>query len=299
MNNLRAIDLNLLVILDVLLIERHVSRAATRLHMSQPAVSHALNRLRYLLDDPLLVRAPGGFQLTRRSLELVEPLQQVLEQVRQLVGSAQFVPAQASQSFRMALSDYGAAIVLPGLLQRLRQQAPGIDLVVVQLSREQMVEQVLAGQLDLALGVFPHLPAGLSSCRLFEEHFVCVADANHPLGNEKRLTLDDYLAQPHLLVSMRGESAGEVEAALTELGLRRRIAAIMPHFLVAPQAVVGTDLLLTIASRVVATQPESMRLQRLELPFVVPSFDFVQIWHPRNSHKEDQRWLRQQVVESL
>ncbi|WP_145522299.1 LysR family transcriptional regulator [Yersinia ruckeri] len=298
MNSLRAIDLNLLVILDVLLSERHVSRAAKRLYMSQPAVSHALNRLRYLLDDELLVRVAGGFQLTRRAAALIEPLKEVLEKVRYIIGTGNFEPALATQRFRIALSDYGAAMVLPGLLQRLRQQAPGIDLVVEQASREQMIGQVMAGQLDLALGVFPDLPADMTASRLFEEHFVCVIDQANPLARKKYFTLDDYLVQPHLLVSMRGESVGEVETALAELGVRRRVAAIMPHFLLAPQALAGTDLLLTVASRVVTIQQESMNLQRLTLPFTVPNFDFVQIWHNRNQGKEDHRWLRQQVAES-
>lgn len=298
MNNLRAIDLNLLVVLEVLLTERHVSRAAQQLHMSQPAVSHALNRLRYLLDDELLVRGDGGFQLTSRALALIEPVQEVLSRVRGIVGPAHFDPAQACQRFRIAMSDYGAAILLPGLLARLRQSAPGIDIVLVQASREQMLAQVMAGELDLALGVFPTLPQPLRSSLLFEEHFVCVADKTHPLVRKKNITLDDYLAQPHLLVSVQGESSGEVETVLAERGLQRRIAAIMPHFLLAPQAVVGTDLLLTIASRVVARQCDTHALQQLILPFTVPSFSFVQVWHGRNEDKSGHSWLRGQINDS-
>ena len=122
-NSLRAIDLNLLVILEALLSERHLSRAALRLHMSQPAVSHALARLRHLLGDPLLLRGKGGFQPTARALALARPLAEALQNVRSVLGGAVFDAASTQRVFRLAMSDYGAAQVLPALLRRLRMDA--------------------------------------------------------------------------------------------------------------------------------------------------------------------------------
>jgi DNA-binding transcriptional LysR family regulator len=130
MNDLRRIDLNLLVILDALLSEQHVTRAAERLHLSQPAVSHALARLRDLLGDPLLVRAGASLVPTSRALELMAPLAEALAQVQSLLAPNAFDPATAKRTFRLAMSDYGAAIVLPGLIRTLRHEAPGIDLQI-------------------------------------------------------------------------------------------------------------------------------------------------------------------------
>ena len=163
MNSLRAVDLNLLVILEALLSERHLSRAAERLHMSQPAVSHALARLRHLLGDPLLLRGKGGFQPTARALELARPLAEALQSVRSVLGGAVFEAATAQRVFRLAMSDYGAALILPALLRRLRVEAPGIDLAVSYASRPAVIAGVQDGEIDLALGVFPQLPEHVTS----------------------------------------------------------------------------------------------------------------------------------------
>ncbi|MDN0085072.1 LysR family transcriptional regulator [Crenobacter sp. SG2305] len=161
MNNLRRIDLNLLVILETLLAERHISRAAERLHMSQPAVSHALGRRRQLFDDPLLLRGAQGMVPTLRALELSRPLAEALRQVHVVLGPAAFDPATAERTFRLGMSDYGAAAVLPRLIQVMRLEAPSIELHVSQHSREAMAAKVADSELDLALGVFPQLPDGV------------------------------------------------------------------------------------------------------------------------------------------
>lgn len=155
MNDLRRIDLNLLVILDALLSEQHVTRAAERLHLSQPAVSHALARLRDLLGDALLVRQGSSLVPTARALELAMPLAEALAQVQALLEPNRFDPASAKRTFRVAMSDYSAAIFLPGLVRTLRREAPGIDLQIIQASREGMLDGVLNGDIDLAAGVFP------------------------------------------------------------------------------------------------------------------------------------------------
>lgn len=209
MNDLRRIDLNLLVILDALLSEQHVTRAAERLHLSQPAVSHALARLRDLLGDPLLVRQGGGLVATARALELAAPLADALAQVQSLLAPNRFDPASARRTFRLAMSDYGAALLLPGLARALREQAPGIDLVISHASREGMQEGVLSGEIDLAAGVFPDLPAELRSTPLFEEHYACLVDRDSlPPGGV--LDLPTYLARPHVLLEMRGSGTPEI-----------------------------------------------------------------------------------------
>lgn len=294
MNTLRRIDLNLLVILDALLAERHVTRAAERLHLSQPAVSHALARLRELLNDPLLERVGSTLVPTARAQELAQPLAEVLTQVQALLAPETFDAATASRSFRLAMSDYGAALLLPGLVHDLRSTAPGIDLVVTQASRETMLEQLLAGDIDLALGVFPVVPSGLRSVTLFEEHFSCLLDrAALPAG--AALTLPAYLARPHVVVEMRGGGAAEIGQALTAMHAHRRVAVSLPHWNVAPQLIAGTDLILTVAARGLR-QIAHPQLAVLPVPFALPAFSFVMVWHQRRDEEQGLQWLRERIV---
>ncbi|WPN45975.1 MULTISPECIES: LysR family transcriptional regulator [unclassified Pseudomonas] len=297
MNDLRCIDLNLLVILDALLSEQHVTRAAERLHLSQPAVSHALARLRDLLGDPLLVRAGATLVPTARALELVAPLSQALAQVQSLLAPNAFDPATAKRTFRLAMSDYGAAIVLPGLIRTLRREAPGIDLQISHASREGMLEGVVNGEIDIAAAVFPELPNELRSTPLFEEHYACLVDHNS-LSDSGILDLPTYLRRPHVLLEMRGSGTPEIERALTSLRERRRVAVSLPHWRVAPELISGTDLILTVASRALRDIDEST-LVVVPPPFQIPSFTFVLVWHTRRGGDQALNWLKQQIVQGI
>lgn len=297
MNDLRRIDLNLLVILDALLSEQHVTRAAERLHLSQPAVSHALARLRDLLGDPLLVRQGGGLVATARGLELAAPLADALAQVQSLLAPNRFDPASARRTFRLAMSDYGAALLLPGLVRALREQAPGIDLAITHASREGMQEGVLSGEIDLAAGVFPDLPGELRSTPLFEEHYACLVDRDSlPAGGV--LDLPSYLARPHVLLEMRGSGTPEIERALTAIRERRHVAISLPHWGIAPQLIQGTDLILTVSSQGLLNI-DHRHLLVVPPPFHIPSFGFVLAWHKRRGGDGALQWLIAQVQDVL
>ena len=294
MNDLRRIDLNLLVILDALLSEQHVTRAAERLHLSQPAVSHALARLRDLLGDPLLVRQGGALVATARALELTTPLAEALAQVQALLAPNRFDPATAKRRFRVAMSDYGAAIFLPQLVRALRREAPGIDLQIVQTSREGMIDGVLNGDLDLAAGVFPDTPAELRTTPLFEEHYTCLVDRNS-LPDSGVLDLPTYLSRPHVLLEMRGSGTPEIERALTAIRERRHVAISLPHWGVAPQLVQGTDLILTVSSRGLLNI-DARQLLAVPPPFHIPSFAFELAWHTRRGGDAGLQWLIARLV---
>ncbi|WP_065897744.1 LysR family transcriptional regulator [Pseudomonas sp. 24 E 13] len=293
MNDLRRVDLNLLVILDALLSEQHVTRAAERLHLSQPAVSHALARLRDLLGDPLLVRQGGALIATARALELATPLAEALAQVQALLAPNRFDPASAKRRFRVAMSDYSAAIFLPGLVRLLRHEAPGIDLQIIQTSREGMVDGVLNGDLDLAAGVFPDVPAELRTTPLFEEHYTCLIDRDSlPQGGV--LDLPAYLSRPHVLLEMRGSGTPEIERALSAIRERRHVAISLPHWGVAPQLIQGTDLILTVSSRGLLNIDHT-HLISVPPPFHIPSFAFELAWHARRGGDAGLQWLRGRV----
>lgn len=291
-HNLRAVDLNLLVVLDALLHERHLTRAAARLPMSQPAVSHALARLRTLLGDPLFHRTRGGLRPTPHALALEAPLRDVLAQVRRLLAGAVFDPAASRRTFRLAMSDYGASVVLPPLVRRLRAEAPGIDLEISYTSRGGMIAGVADGQLDLALAVFGETPADIRRAVLFQEPFVCVMDA---AGTAGPLTLDAYLARPHVLVAAsQDQRSGEVDAALARLGRARRVALRLPHWTAAPAVVAGTDLVLTVAQRTVMPTPPGLAVQ--PVPFPIAPLGFEMIWHERTDGDAGLRWLRESLA---
>lgn len=297
MNDLRRIDLNLLVILDALLGEQHVTRAAERLHLSQPAVSHALARLRDLLGDPLLVRAGSGLVPTARALELAAPLAETLAQVQSLLAPNTFDPASARRTFRLAMSDYGAAIILPGLIRTLRTEAPGIDLQISHASREGMVEGLLNGDIDLAAGVLPELPGELRSTPLFEERYVCLLDRQSlPAGGV--LDLPTYLSRPHVLLEMRGSGTPEIERTLTALRERRRVAISLPHWSVAPQFISGTDLILTVASRAL-NEVADESLIVVPPPFEIAPFTFVSAWHKRRGGDQALNWLNRRIEQGI
>ncbi|HEV7317835.1 MAG TPA: LysR family transcriptional regulator [Ensifer sp.] len=286
------------MVLDALLAERHVSRAAIRLNKSQPAVSHALARLRALFDDPLLVRHGGQLQPTVRALEIAPRLTEALAHMRQLMGSHAFDPSQERHVFRLAMSDYAALVLLPQLMAVLRRQAPNVDLLVGQASREVMMAQAVDGEIDLALGVFPTLTEDLRTSLLFEEDFACLADAAS-LDGEKTMDLPAYLKRPHILVSLRGDTGNEIDLALAAGGHKRRIALALPHWSVAPGLVLGTDLVLTVARRILPRDAEAGPLTVFDPPFAIPPFAFRQIWHRRRDADPAHRWLRDLIAQAL
>jgi DNA-binding transcriptional LysR family regulator len=298
MNDLHGIDLNLLVVLDALLAERHVTRAAARVGLTQSAASHALGRLRDLLDDPLLVRGPrGALVRTPRAEALAPALARALDQVREaLRGEPGFDPTTARRTVRIAASDYAELLLLPALLDRVARLAPGVDLWAVPL-RDDPVPDLAAGDVDVSIGVWRSraFPSGFYERRLFDDRFRVVVRGAHPAA-QQRLTLARYLALPHLLIAPRGTAGSYVDDALAALGHTRRVAAAVPHFLVAPHVVAATDLVVTLASRIAAVLAEPFGLLSLPPPLELPTFTTSLLWHERAHHDAGQRWLRDQLL---
>ncbi|WP_369310766.1 LysR family transcriptional regulator [Providencia rettgeri] len=296
MNNLRRLDLNQLVTLLVLLQERHVSRAADALHKSQPAVSHTLNQLRELFQDPLLVRQQGQYQLTSKAESLYVPLLKAMEQLDYLIAQQNFQPALCHQRFNIALSDYGAAIIAEPLTHYVRQHAPDVDLKIWHCSREEMQNKLLEGSLDLAFGVFNALDSTLCAQAIFQDKMVSVADKSIcPTG---KMTLDEWLSYPHVAVSMKPFDMNEVDTQLKRLNQKRRVAVTIPYWQVAPRLVEGTDLILTAAQRSFS-QGINKRCVMFEPPVEIPPLDFQMIWHERSHTDNALNWLRETIVNLL
>lgn len=294
MDDLRRIDLNLLLTLHALLAEKHVTRAALRLHRSQPAVSHSLTQLRRIFNDPLLIRHPGGMVLSPRAQDLLQPLESALLQLNSLLHQGCFDPRLAKRRLRVAMSDYAAHLMLPSLMRHLRLEAPGIDIAVLQASREAMLAQLADGEIDLAVGVFPQAGSEIVIQTLFDEHFVCVADIDS-LPDHGRLSVEQWLCRPHVLVAARPDSPSEIDAALAQAGLQRRIALVLPYWQVSGEMVRGTDLILTVASRTLKQPSADDGLRHFRPPVVLPGFALQQAWHRRRDADLAHHWFRRLV----
>jgi DNA-binding transcriptional LysR family regulator len=289
--NLRELDLNLLRTLDVLIEERQVSRTALRLHVSQPAISHALGRLRRHFGDPLLVRQGQEMVLTPRAEELAGPLRQVLAEIRQLTGPAHFDPAHAEGRLRIACTDYALAIVMPHVLAGLARDAPGLSIAYSHISGE-MFEQLESGFLDLCL-------SGQASYRelqlevLFQERFVLAVRGDHPLVGEP-LTVERFIAWPHVLVDVVHSRLHVIDERLAAMSLQRHIALRMPSFLAAAFFARDADLIVPIPERIASVHAKSMGLAILQPPpeLELGPFDYVQAWHPRRNEDPLHQWLR-------
>jgi DNA-binding transcriptional LysR family regulator len=295
--NLQDLDLNLLRTLDVLIEERQVSRTALRLGVTQPAVSHALGRLRRHFGDPLLVRRGQEMVLTPRAEELAGPLRQVLAAVRQLTGPAHFDPARAEGRLRIACTDYALAIVMPHVLAGLARQAPGLSIAYSHISSE-MFEQLESGFLDLCL-------TGQASCRelqvevLFQERFVLATRADHPLVGAP-VTVEGFVAWPHVIVDVVHSRLHAIDERLAAMSLQRHIALRMPSFLAAAFFARDSDMVVPIPERIAALHAKSMGLAILQPPpeLDLGPFDYVQAWHARRNDDPLHRWLRGLVREA-
>ncbi|HET8731396.1 MAG TPA: LysR family transcriptional regulator [Moraxellaceae bacterium] len=297
--NPRTLDLNLLRVLDALVRERHVTRAAEQLHLSQPAMSNALNRLRTAIDDPVLVRGKGGMVPTPRALSLAEPVRAALASLEQaLLAGQEVVPAELEQTLTVAMADYYGLILLPPLLNRLRIEAPGVKLSVLPLSPATVSRDLGEGRIDLALGILRHLvPDDLHSGFVFADDFVCIARQGHP-AIRGRLTLKQFLAQPHALISPRGGSFfGVVDEELARQGLKRDVVLSVPQFMLLPPVIRSTDLIATMPRRLARHASLSGDLQLLKPPVALSGYQVHQVWHPRTEADPVQKWLRGLVSE--
>jgi DNA-binding transcriptional LysR family regulator len=291
------IDLNLLVSLDVLLAERHVTRAAQRLALSQPALSAQLARLREVFGDPLLVPSARGMLPTARARALATPLRSALGGLKNAVlAHAAFTPAAAEHTLRVAAPDYAQVTLLAPLRERLQRQAPGVRMAWVALDVDSLERRLEEGLVDLALTVPAWTPASAKSRPLLEDRFVCAMRAGHPLSRG-RLTLERYCAAEHVLVSPQREGfAGTVDTVLARAKRARRVALSVPHFLVVPTVLAQSDLLATLPERFARQYKGPLVLR--ELPFTLAPLALQAAWHTQSHHDPAHQWFREQLVEA-
>lgn len=291
---LSGVDLNLLVVLRALLRERHVTRAAARVGLSQSATSHALSRLRELYGDPLLVRSGRTLSLTPRAARLLPTLERGLGELQSVLSAEpEFDPATARRTFTLGTSDYLQALIIAPLLRELTARAPAVDLVVVVFPN--LSELLESGSIDLALTVPIHETQAFRQERLFGDEFVCMVRQGHPRVRGA-LSLKKYLAERHVVVAPSGTPGSLVDTTLAQHGLERRIALRVTNFLIAPVVVSETDFVNTMPVRLARQLAKTYPLRLVRPPLRLPEFEFGMFWHPRFDRDPAHQWFRSFVA---
>lgn len=278
-------DLELLRCFASLHQERHLTRAATRVGLSQPAMSRALVRMRDAFSDPLFVRGPRGMLPTPRADSLAPQITGVLEAAAALVRTN---PMSLARAFTLGTTDFFDADLLPKLIAQLAKLAPNASIVTRPIGSD-LDDALASGRLDLALGVRMNVPPGAMTQKLFSDHFSCAVRKDHPV---KRLTLARFVELSHLFIAPGGTPGGPVDTALAELGLSRRIAARTFSFLSAPAILARTDLILTAPTRILEQAVAPYQLRMLPCPLELPEMSLHMMWHPRMHADPAHAWFR-------
>lgn len=304
--NLERIDLNLLVYLDVLLREKNVTRAAEQLGITQPAMSNGLKRLRYLLNDPLLIRSSAGMTPTERALEIQPKLREILASLNQMLEPKQeFKPLSSNRAFRIMASDYAEATLMPALIKAMRSEAPNVllDFLTPSDVSYQDMEQ---GKVDLAINRFNEIPQSFHQVTLWTDTFSCLLNRNNAIAN--RFTLKNYLDAQHIWVSKTGMGVGFgvnpeksgglgwIDQALERIGQKRKMSIFTRHYQIPALIIARTDLIATLPSRIARLQAENSQLMIKEPPFYIPEMELKMAWSPLLHHNPAHRWLRQLIV---
>jgi DNA-binding transcriptional LysR family regulator len=292
-----GLDLNLLRVFDAIYQTRSVTIAASNLHLTQPAVSKHLNRLREVLEDPLFVRTSDGMAPTPRAEAIAGPLRQALSDVRKTIEShLEFDAAKSDRTFRIFMSDLGQMVLLPKLVELISREAPSVNVHTVQVPAARMRAVALeSGDVDLAVGYFEEFEGSIRCQVLFEEHYVGMVRANHPTIHGP-ISFEQFLITPQLVYQPSGGGHGSqenmVDKAFWAAGVERRVAVRLAHTMGISSMVSSTDLLVVVPHRLARACDSLINVTIFELPIDIPRFHIAQYWHDRFHADPANKWLR-------
>lgn len=296
MADLSTLDLNLLRVFDAVARERHVTRAAQRLNLSQPAVSNALNRLRQALNDELFLRRPGGVEPTELALALAAPVAEVLDRLRETLSvHAPFDPATAERVFPIAMSEYAEFVLAPPLLAMLAREAPRCLLAIRHADRTNAQDLLERGEAQLAVAVLPEPPALYTRVRMLPEEFLTVMRADHPLA-EGELTMARFASVPHLLHSPNGSRDGALDRPMAEAGHPRRLGAVVAHLGAVPAILQRTEMIITLSARLAHALARLDGLVVRKPPVEIHHTRLSLIFHRRFEADPGHAWLRRRII---
>ncbi|WP_445400614.1 LysR family transcriptional regulator [Zobellella sp. An-6] len=297
MDNLRKLDLNLLLTLNTLLKDPNVTRAARALNLSQPTVSVQLAKLRKSLDDPLFLPGPRGMRPTARAEMLRAPLSQALALLdKSIFSPGPFIPSESTHTWQVIAADYCETTVLLPMLKHLRREAPGTRLAVVENANSRIAQAGGQDKVDLFFHIREESPQGLRCRMLFSERYVLVSRIGHPLLKSAP-TLRQFLELDYVIISPDGGGFwGNTDKVLSEMGLSRKVVLSVPHFMFAVFTIATTDLVGMLPLRLVRDNPQ---LQYFTPPMDIPGFEMNMLWHEHLHREPAHKWLRDLIVQSL
>ncbi|MBS0224408.1 MAG: LysR family transcriptional regulator [Proteobacteria bacterium] len=295
--NLRLVDLNLLVVFDALMSERHVTRAAHKINISQPAMSNALRRLRELFADELLVRTPTGMEPTPRALELIQPTQQALREVTRVFDNdVTFDPRRSDHAFRLRMGDIHGWMIMPGVMERLGQEAPGIGFDTIHLQPSATVAALETDEVDLAISTGLQHSTTIRSVPLYRDRLVCVFRSGHPVARLP-MTLSNFLKLRHLKVAQSPVDTRFIDNDLARRKLRRNVVLNVQHWLSAPHIVRRSDLVTAMWERMARGINADGQLAIGKLPVGPGHTTFHLYWHRRYERHAAHKWMREVIVD--
>jgi len=287
---LTTFDLNLIVVFEAILRERSVTKAGERLGLSQPAMSHALNRLRWMLKDQLFIRTPEGMVPTPRAEQLAHPVRRAMGELQSALDPEEFIPAQAERRFTVAVNNYAAVVLAGPIIAECAALAPNVRISLRPSGTLNLPELLDRGELDIAIAAVEPPADRFASRVLVEDRYVAVMRRGHPVG-QKRLDLKTFAALPHLVISSSGEDLSFVDAALAAAGYARSIALEAPY-LSAGTILVQSDMVAVLGGQIAQEFRRAYPIELRELPFKSPRLHAVMLWHRRFNDQAAHRWLR-------
>ena len=297
--NINNIDLNLLLVFDALFTQRSVTKAASQLNLSQPALSHALNRLRHTFNDELFLRSPKGMSPTDKAFSLKSGIDKILNTIKEeLLDEKVFDPKTSTKQFHICSTDNEQLTYLKNLFHRLKEVAPNIRIKFSSPSVGTFFEDMESAKVDLSFGVNTPKLSHFSYEKIYSESFVCLLKNNikTPI---KRLTLKKYLELDHILVAPLGGDTGPVDDCLDKMKLTRNVSVVVRNFSLVPFYLLDRELIFTAPKRLAQEFVKQFDVKLYNTPLKLPDFDVEMIWHKRTQDSEAHIWLRQMVKESL
>lgn len=295
--NLRSVDLNLLVMLDVLLEEKHITKAAERLNITQSAMSKSFVRLKEMFDDPILDRVSGEYELTVKAARLVNPVKEVLNDIQEIIDSISFQPKTTKRTFIINTLDHIELIVSDKYMKLLEEESPNSKIIF--MSRNSYAfDHLVKGNCDVILAVKPnHCPEDIVVEELYKDRLICIIDKEHPLAN-KPMSLDGFLSFPHCILKTDFDDP-MVDIALAKINKTRRITKESPNFVASISSLKGTNMIISVPESSAQAADKLVDFVTNELPFEVPEITMSMMWHKRNQDRQGHVWFREQLKSSF
>ena len=293
--NIKNFDLNLLVVFKTLYEERNVTKASKKIGITQPAMSNALNRLRYLVKDELFIRGPKGMRPTPRANELASPIQTALNNLELSLSSINFDPQTTKKLYKISISDDVAPLILPNLINFLEKESPNSSLRIRSEQGSEAIKLLDSNDIDFAIGRFEMVSTRFESVDLYTEKYVCMMNSNHPLAKDEKLSIEQYLSSKHLRVAPAGTPVAPIDRSLSQLNLEREIFARIDLVTMAPLILKNSDLILTLPSKTAQRMAKNYNFSIAELPIGLEQRQTKLLWHRELTNHPAYDWIKNQI----